>query len=54
MKSSSNNSVNSVRGRVTNQLKYIQQTVLRAMWKHTFAWPFKTPVDAVKLQLPVI
>ena len=23
------------------------------VWKHQFAWPFHTPVDAVKLCLPV-
>ena len=40
-------------GRLTNQLQYLQKTVLKAMWKHQFAWPFYTPVDADKLGLPV-
>lgn len=40
-------------GRVTNQLKYIQNNVLKPLWKHNFAWPFQKPVDAVALKLPV-
>jgi len=40
-------------GRLTNQLQYLQKTVLKAMWKHNFAWPFHAPVDAIKLNLPV-
>ena len=40
-------------GRVTNQLQYLQKTVLKALWKHHFAWPFHQPVDADKLNLPV-
>ena len=40
-------------GRQTNQLKYIQQTVIKALWKHHFAWPFQKPVDAEALKLPV-
>jgi len=39
-------------GRVTNQLQYLQRTVLKALWKHHFAWPFHQPVDASKLNLP--
>ena len=38
---------------MTNQLQYLQKVVLRALWKHQFAWPFYTPVDAQKLNLPV-
>lgn len=41
-------------GRVTNQLQFLQKTVLKAVWKHQFAWPFEHPVDAKKLGLPVI
>lgn len=41
-------------GRQTNQLKYLQSTVVKAMWKHTFSWPFQKPVDAEALRLPVI
>lgn len=26
---------------------------MKALWKHQFAWPFRQPVDAVKLGLPV-
>jgi len=40
-------------GRVTNQLQYLQKNVLKALWKHQFAWPFHQPVDAQKLNLPV-
>ena len=40
-------------GRQTNQLRYIQQTVIKALWKHQYSWPFQTPVDAEKLNLPV-
>jgi len=41
------------KGSMTNQLQYLQKVVLRALWKHQFAWPFYTPVDAQKLNLPV-
>ena len=40
-------------GRQTNQLQYLQKVVMKAMWKHQFAWPFHTPVDPEKLGLPV-
>ncbi len=40
-------------GRITNQLQYIQKQVFKTVWKHHFAWPFHTPVDAGKLNLPV-
>lgn len=40
-------------GRLTNQLQYLQKVVLKALWKHSFSWPFQQPVDAVKLKLPV-
>ncbi|CAG0883026.1 unnamed protein product [Darwinula stevensoni] len=39
-------------GRITNQIKYLQNTVIKAVWKHHFAWPFHTPVDATTLNLP--
>ncbi|XP_070279368.1 bromodomain testis-specific protein-like isoform X1 [Myotis yumanensis] len=39
-------------GRLTNQLQYLQKVVLKALWKHSFSWPFQQPVDAVKLDLP--
>uniref|UniRef100_A0A8C3S921 Bromodomain containing 4 n=1 Tax=Chelydra serpentina TaxID=8475 RepID=A0A8C3S921_CHESE len=40
--------------RQTNQLQYLLKVVLKTLWKHQFAWPFHHPVDAVKLNLPVI
>ncbi|XP_058528912.1 bromodomain-containing protein 3 isoform X2 [Ochotona princeps] len=39
-------------GRKTNQLQYMQNVVVRTLWKHQFAWPFYQPVDAIKLNLP--
>ncbi|XP_028919621.1 bromodomain testis-specific protein isoform X2 [Ornithorhynchus anatinus] len=39
-------------GRITNQLQYLQKVVIKAIWKHSFSWPFQQPVDAVKLRLP--
>ncbi|KAM5322679.1 bromodomain testis-specific protein [Glossophaga mutica] len=39
-------------GRWTNQLQYLQRIVLKALWRHSFSWPFQQPVDAVKLKLP--
>uniref|UniRef100_A0A146LA60 Bromodomain-containing protein 2 n=1 Tax=Lygus hesperus TaxID=30085 RepID=A0A146LA60_LYGHE len=39
-------------GRVTNQLQFIQKNVLKAVWKHQYAWPLQQPVDANKLNLP--
>lgn len=39
--------------RNTNQLQFLLKTVMKAVWKHHFAWPFHQPVDAVKLNLPV-
>ncbi|XP_036901425.1 bromodomain testis-specific protein [Sturnira hondurensis] len=39
-------------GRLTNQLQYLQRIVLRALWRHSFSWPFQKPVDAAKLKLP--
>lgn len=38
--------------RVTNQIHYLHKVVLKALWKHQFAWPFHQPVDAQKLNLP--
>lgn len=38
--------------RTTNQLQYLLKTVVKAVWKHQFAWPFHQPVDAVSLNLP--
>lgn len=38
-------------GRRTNQLQYMQNVVVKSLWKHQFAWPFHKPVDAVALGL---
>lgn len=40
-------------GRVTNQLQYLEKVVIKALWRHHFSWPFRQPVDAVALHLPV-
>ncbi|XP_063791993.1 bromodomain-containing protein 3 isoform X3 [Pseudophryne corroboree] len=39
-------------GRKTNQLQYMQNVVVKTLWKHQFAWPFYVPVDCIKLNLP--
>ncbi|XP_058032629.1 bromodomain testis-specific protein [Ahaetulla prasina] len=39
-------------GCLTNQLQYLQKTVMKAMWRHNFSWPFHQPVDAESLKLP--
>ncbi|XP_016848661.1 bromodomain testis-specific protein isoform X1 [Anolis carolinensis] len=39
-------------GRLTNQLQYLQKVVMKAMWRHSFSWPFHQPVDAAGLKLP--
>lgn len=41
------------KGRLTNQLQFLKNVVIKAMWKHQFAWPFHKPVDAAKLGLVV-
>lgn len=38
-------------GRQTNQLNFIQKTVMKVIWKHQYSWPFQQPVDAAKLSL---
>lgn len=38
--------------RNTNQLQHLLKVVMKAIWKHQFAWPFHQPVDTVKLNLP--
>ncbi|KAL1272921.1 hypothetical protein QQF64_028783 [Cirrhinus molitorella] len=39
-------------GRLTNQLQYLEKVVLKSLWRHQFSWPFRQPVDAVRLHLP--
>lgn len=41
------------KGRNTNQLQYLLKTIMRQVWRHSYAWPFHHPVDTVKLNLPV-
>ncbi|CAE1317378.1 Bromodomain-containing protein 4B,Bromodomain testis-specific protein,Bromodomain-containing protein 3,Bromodomain-containing protein 4,Homeotic protein female sterile,Bromodomain-containing protein 4A,Bromodomain-containing protein 2 [Acanthosepion pharaonis] len=47
-----NQETNRLPGRLTNQLQYLLKVVVKAVWKHQFAWPFHQPVDAEKLNLP--
>nr|XP_006825302.1 PREDICTED: bromodomain-containing protein 4A-like [Saccoglossus kowalevskii] len=39
-------------GRQTNQLQYLRNVVMKAVWKHQFAWPFHAPVNPAELGLP--
>lgn len=39
-------------GRNTNQLQFLLKTVMNAVWKHKYSWPFQLPVDTKKLNLP--
>ncbi|XP_041091278.1 bromodomain-containing protein 2-like isoform X1 [Polyodon spathula] len=39
-------------GRLTNQLQFLQRAMIKALWRHHFAWPFHEPVDASRLSLP--
>jgi hypothetical protein len=39
-------------GRNTNQLHFLAKTVMKAVWRHSFSWPFQQPVDAKRLNLP--
>uniref|UniRef100_A0AAQ4NWQ5 Bromodomain-containing protein 2 n=1 Tax=Gasterosteus aculeatus aculeatus TaxID=481459 RepID=A0AAQ4NWQ5_GASAC len=39
-------------GRMTNQLQFLQRTLMKYLWRHQFAWPFREPVDAYRLSLP--
>ena len=43
----------SKRGRQTNQLQFILKVVFKNLWKNKLSWPFRFPVNAVKLNLPV-
>lgn len=40
-------------GRLTNQLEYLEKVAMKSVWRHHFSWPFRQPVDAVRLHLPV-
>ncbi|XP_056606006.1 bromodomain testis-specific protein isoform X1 [Triplophysa dalaica] len=39
-------------GRLTNQLEYLEKVAMKSVWRHHFSWPFRQPVDAVRLHLP--
>ncbi|TRY66366.1 hypothetical protein DNTS_035184 [Danionella cerebrum] len=39
-------------GRLTNQLQFLEKVVIKTLWRHHFSWPFRQPVDAVRLNLP--
>lgn len=39
-------------GRVTNQLRFMKKHVLEPLWNHSYAKPFKKPVNTNELQLP--
>lgn len=41
------------KGRKTNQLQFMQNVILKSLWRHQFAWPFHQPVDVVQLKLDV-
>lgn len=40
-------------GRTTNQLAFLYNPVLKAVYNHRYAWPFHHPVDSIKQNLPV-
>ena len=40
------------RGRNTNKLAVLKNSIMKVMWKHQHAWPFHFPVNTVKLGLP--
>ena len=35
-------------GRATNQLMYLKNTVMKAVWKHQFGWPFQVIFGLLK------
>jgi len=38
--------------RLTNKLELMKENVLKPVWKHQFSWPFQTPVDTIKFDIP--
>eukprot|EP00124_Ichthyophonus_hoferi_P004285 Ihof_evm2s454 gene=Ihof_evmTU2s454 len=38
--------------RTTNQLYYLENTLIKAIWKHKDSWPFQKPVDWQTLNIP--
>lgn len=41
-----------VHGFTTNRLQFIQQKIMKIMWKNRYCWPFTTPVDTDELNIP--
>ncbi|KAJ3598794.1 hypothetical protein NHX12_032758 [Muraenolepis orangiensis] len=39
-------------GRPSTELRYLEQVVLRGLYRHHFSWPFIQPVDATALNIP--
>ena len=40
------------KGRNTNKLSVLKNSIMKSVWKHQHAWPFHFPVDTVKLGIP--
>ena len=40
------------KGRNTNKLSILKNSIMKTMWKHQHAWPFHFPVNTIKLNLP--
>ena len=40
------------KGRNTNKLSILKNSIMKSIWKHQHAWPFHFPVDTIKLGLP--
>ena len=38
--------------RLTNKLILMKEYVLKPIWEHQLAWPFKAPVDTIELGIP--
>jgi len=38
--------------RLTNRLMMMKEYVLKPIWEHQLAWPFKEPVDTIELGIP--
>ncbi|XP_028297238.1 bromodomain testis-specific protein-like [Gouania willdenowi] len=39
-------------GHVNTQLQYLEDVVMKALWRHPHSWPFHQPVDAKALCIP--
>ena len=38
--------------RLTNKLVMMKERVMEPVWNHRYAWPFRAPVDTIKLGIP--